>query len=66
MPIMTGQEFRARQLSDTELAAIPTVVMSAADRIHDKTAGMNVEEALAKPINLPVLVDVARRYCGER
>src|SRR6476620_2244355 len=31
MPVMTGQEFRREQLKDSALAAIPVIVVSAAD-----------------------------------
>ncbi|MGE0868444.1 MAG: PleD family two-component system response regulator [Kofleriaceae bacterium] len=62
MPIMSGQEFRCRQLQDPMLASIPTVVMTAADRIYDKTAGMQLTEILAKPITLETLLASVERY----
>ncbi|MGE0547466.1 MAG: PleD family two-component system response regulator [Kofleriaceae bacterium] len=62
MPIMSGQEFRCRQLADPALAAIPTVVMTAADRIYDKTAGLKLTAILPKPITLQTLLASVERY----
>lgn len=63
MPIMSGQQFRSRQLRDPLLAKIPTVVMTAADRVHDKTAGMRVTDTLAKPLKMQQLIDTVERFC---
>lgn len=63
MPVMSGEEFRCHQLEDPLLAAIPTVVMSAADRIYEKTAAMQVHETLAKPIPMERLLESVGRYC---
>lgn len=63
MPIMSGQEFRAAQLADPRIASIPTVVMSAADRLREKTAPMQVNDLLTKPVKLDQLLQVLARYC---
>jgi CheY-like chemotaxis protein len=63
MPVMSGQQFRSAQLGDPALAAIPTVVMTAADRIRDKIAGIQIDEALAKPLTLQQLLDTIARHC---
>lgn len=63
MPIMSGREFRAAQLADPELAAIPVVVMTAADRIAEKTEGMQIDEILGKPFKLQRFLDLAARHC---
>lgn len=62
MPVMNGEEFRTRQLADPALASIPTVVMTAADRIQERTASMGVVGALPKPIKLEDLLAAVARY----
>lgn len=63
MPVMDGIEFRRRQRASASLARIPTVVMSAMHQMRDRIAGLEVEEALAKPVELRRLLEVARRFC---
>jgi CheY-like chemotaxis protein len=62
MPVMNGKQFREAQRRDPSLVRIPTVVMTAVDRIKDLTADLSVEEALPKPIKLPDLLSIMRRY----
>jgi CheY-like chemotaxis protein len=62
MPVMSGEELRAEMLREPALAAIPTVVMTAADRIREKTAGMNVAAALAKPVRMKELIETVARF----
>lgn len=64
MPIMNGQQFRAEQVKHPELATIPTVVLTAADRAREKTSEMRLDGVLFKPIKLDVLLDCVRRFCG--
>jgi CheY-like chemotaxis protein len=64
MPVMSGQQFRSRQLGDPSLAKIPTVVMTAADRVHEKAADMQFAETLSKPIKMQQLLDTVDRYCS--
>jgi CheY-like chemotaxis protein len=51
MPVMNGWEFRAEQLSDPSLAAIPVVVMSASD-----PCGISADVLMHKPFAVPTLV----------
>lgn len=64
LPVMSGKEFRVEQLSDPTLAAIPTVVMTAADRVQEKIANLQITQILAKPINARTLLDLVGRYCS--
>jgi putative two-component system response regulator len=64
MPHMSGEEFRERQLADARLAAIPVVVLSGAGDLGDAGRKLQVE-AIAKPIELSLLVSTVARYCGK-
>ena len=55
MPVMGGQEFRARQLADRDLAALPVVVMTAAD--HADLDALRPDGVLRKPFHTERLVD---------
>ena len=63
MPVMSGFEFREAQRADAELAKIPTVVMTAYDRMLEKTSGMQLADCLAKPVRLDELLKVVARFC---
>lgn len=64
MPGMDGWTFRSRQRSDPRLAAIPTVVISAA---HASDAGAVAALApaafLSKPFDVGSLIDALKRVC---
>ncbi len=65
MPVMNGWQFRAAQLADPELAAIPVVVMSASD-----PEGVAADAVIEKPFEVQALLDaiarLARRGLGAR
>jgi CheY-like chemotaxis protein len=63
MPVMNGFQFRTAQRRDPRLALIPTVVMSAIDRMQERLPELAIEEALAKPLDLGQLLAVVGRYC---
>jgi CheY-like chemotaxis protein len=50
MPIMSGWEFREAQLLDEDLAAIPTVVLTADGRAAEKADELKSAGYLQKPI----------------
>ncbi len=62
MPIMSGSEFREAQSRDPVLREIPTVVLSAVDRMNERLAELSPHAAFRKPIKLPELVSVVKRY----
>jgi len=64
MPVMSGAEFRAAQRRDPALRQIPTIVMTAVDRLPDRTADFACEEILAKPFRLSDLLDLLKLYVG--
>jgi CheY-like chemotaxis protein len=61
MPVMTGQEFRAEQLQDPRLAAIPVVVVSAVD--VGQAQELRIDEHLPKPFCIERLLASVSRYC---
>jgi CheY-like chemotaxis protein len=63
MPCVSGEEFRARQLADEKLAAIPVVVLSGAGGIAEVSRRMGVE-VVPKPIELSLLVSMVQRFCA--
>jgi CheY-like chemotaxis protein len=64
MPVMDGRQFRARQMEDPSLAAIPVIIISADGRVDQKAAAMGVAAFLKKPIEVDSLLDLIARYCG--
>jgi CheY-like chemotaxis protein len=62
MPIMSGTEFRERQSQDPSLREIPTVVLSAVDRMNERLREFSPQAAFRKPIKLSDLVSVVKRY----
>jgi len=63
MPVMNGFEFLTARERDVTLVTIPVVIVSAfaesAEHVSSKTQGF-----VKKPVNLELLLDVVRRYCG--
>src|SRR3982750_3697096 len=55
MPVMTGWEFRERQLADPQLASIPVLCMSAVYQPEDVKAELQVN-CLAKPLDFGRLI----------
>jgi CheY-like chemotaxis protein len=64
MPVMGGTEFRKVQLEDLELAAIPTVVMTARRDPGTQVSGLSVRACLAKPLQLDELLRIVAHYCS--
>ena len=64
MPVMNGFEFRAAQLADPRLAAVPVVLMTADNHVAEKTASIGAADALGKPFDIDELLRVVRRFAG--
>jgi CheY-like chemotaxis protein len=64
MPVMDGREFRAIQLSDERLRAIPTILLTAHAKPADAMSGMGDVIFLAKPVDLDRLLETVARACG--
>jgi CheY-like chemotaxis protein len=64
MPIMNGWQFRYEQRQDSDLAKIPTVVVSAKTDSQQHAAWLEADDYISKPIDLNVLLRTVSRYCG--
>ncbi len=62
MPVMSGEAFRQAQLADPRLAAIPVLIMSAADRGSTVAAELGAD-FLAKPARMQQLLAAVKRHC---
>ena len=62
LPGLSGRELRARQLSDTRLASIPTVVISACEPDLRGRAQLRPEAWLEKPFRFDSLLEVVKKY----
>ena len=63
MPVMTGWEFRERQLADPQLASIPVLCMSAVYQPEDVKTQLQIN-CLAKPLDFGLLIDEITTACG--
>jgi CheY-like chemotaxis protein len=63
MPVMTGWEFRERQLADPQLASIPVLCMSAVYQPEDVKTKLQVT-CLTKPLDFGRLIDEIASACG--
>ena len=71
MPIMDGWHFRTLQCADPDLAAIPTIVLSAhvesraAETRFKHVRGMSADAYLPKPIDAEQLLTLVAQYCTQ-
>jgi CheY-like chemotaxis protein len=63
MPVMTGWEFRERQLADPQLASIPVLCMSAVYQPDEVKNELRIN-CLAKPLDFGRLIDEITTACG--
>jgi len=63
MPVMDGWEFRAVQMRDPMLAAIPVMVITADASARSRANSLGVQGYMTKPIQFPQLLAFVDRYC---
>jgi CheY-like chemotaxis protein len=63
MPVMDGWAFRAEQLRDPDLAAIPVIVISADGSVDRNAADLGAVAALRKPVDLDRLRSYVADHC---
>jgi|ERR1041384_2976353 DNA-binding response OmpR family regulator len=66
MPRFSGHEFRRAQLGDPTVASVPVAVMSGADDLEIRARELGAVATLPKPIDIEILMQVVRRYCGQQ
>jgi DNA-binding response OmpR family regulator len=59
---MAGMDFRLRQLLDTELASVPTIVITASDIAVTDRVPLHPEAWLEKPFRFDTLLELVKRY----
>lgn len=64
MPEMDGRAFRARQLEDPKLSAIPIVVFTAHAASHEVADELGAVGLLKKPVRLETLLAAVERAIG--
>ena len=63
MPVMTGDEFRQRQLADKRFAQIPVICMTAAHDGRERAERLHADDYLQKPVDFEDLLNAVRAHC---
>jgi CheY-like chemotaxis protein len=63
MPVMSGWRFRAEQLRDPALAAIPVIVCTADAQAEEKAREIGAAGWLRKPLDPERLLEAVGRHC---
>jgi signal transduction histidine kinase len=66
MPRMDGIEFRVHQARDPRLAAIPTLVITAFEKLGEGMSQFEPQACIQKPFRIRELVSLVDRVVGER
>jgi len=67
MPVMAGADFRAAQLADPSLSAIPVIVLTADGRIQQASRELRAAASFSKPFEVPRLLRaIAGVVAGQR
>lgn len=60
MPVMTGDEFRERQLADPRYAHVPVICMTAAHDGRERAQRLRADHYFQKPVDFEHLLDAVR------
>jgi len=63
MPVMTGDEFRERQLADARYAHVPVICMTAAHDGKERAERLHADEYYQKPVDFELLLNAVRSHC---
>lgn len=63
MPVMSGWDFRQRQLSDPRVARVPVVVMTGVTDAREEAQRLQAIACIEKPLDLERLFDALQRAC---
>ena len=64
MPVMTGDEFRERQLADSRFKHVPVICMTAAHDGKERAERIHADEYFQKPVDFEELVSAVRAHCA--
>ena len=64
MPVMTGDEFRERQLADPRYRDVPVICMTAAHDGAARAERIHADEFFQKPLDFEELISVVRHRVG--
>ena len=64
MPVMSGDEFRQRQLADPRYKDVPVICMTAAHDGRERAARLHANEYFQKPVDFDRLLGAVRDYAG--
>ena len=62
MPVMSGDEFRQRQLADPRYRDVPVICMTAAHDGRERAARLHANEYFQKPVDFDRLLGAVRDY----
>ena len=65
MPVMDGEKFRAAQLKDASISAIPVIVFSGKPDCAAVAKRLDAVSCITKPMRLRQVVDEIVAYCSE-
>ncbi len=65
MPVMTGDEFRERQLADPRYSKVPVICMTAAHDGRARAERIRADEYFQKPLDFEHLLTVVRTRAQE-
>jgi CheY-like chemotaxis protein len=60
MPVMSGDEFRQRQLADPRYKDVPVICMTAAHDGRERARRIHADEYVQKPLDFDQLITVVR------
>ena len=61
MPVMSGDEFRRRQLAEPEYAGVPVICMTAAHDGSQRAQKLRATQYFQKPVNFDDLITAVRQ-----
>jgi two-component system, chemotaxis family, chemotaxis protein CheY len=65
MPRKDGYQFRAEQLADPRLAAIPVIAYSGGKEVADAATALQAKHWFRKPIDFGALLEAIAVYCPD-
>jgi CheY-like chemotaxis protein len=64
MPVMTGDEFRQKQLENPRYSHVPVICMTAAHDGGDRAARLKADDYFQKPVDFERLLTAVRTRCS--